>query len=345
MSHEHSPLIVGIPGSDLGPAELELLKAVRPVGVILFGRNIVSAPQVRELTTAIRELPGAPFLSVDLEGGMVNRLAALWGTLPSAQRAGSAGRKAVRAVGEAAGAACRRLGIQLDLAPVVDLSTPGGLLAAQGRCLADDPERVGTLAVVLLEGLHHWCVGGCVKHYPGLGAVAEDTHETLPTLDLTSDELAPHELPFRLTAERAGVVMMAHVRVPGIGDPNLPASLDPALVERAASLPGKPTIFSDDLDMGALTAFGSLSQLAEAALRAGSHGLLVCNSWKELPAVAEHLREVAEHRPGFRARMEEAVARLVTLSRDLCRAFAAEPAPDDETVAQLWEQARKEAEP
>jgi beta-N-acetylhexosaminidase len=345
VSHEHSPLIVGIPGPHLGPEEIEVLEAVRPVGVILFGRNIVSTAQVRDLATGVRELSGDPFLAVDLEGGMVNRLAALWGTLPSAQRAGAAGRKAVRTVGEAAGAACRRLGIQLDLAPVVDLSTPGGLLAAQGRCLSDDTERVAALAAVFLDGLHSWCVGGCVKHYPGLGTVAEDTHETLPTLDLTPSDLAVSTQPFRLTTEQAGAVMMAHVRVPGIGDPNLPASLDPALVERAASLPGNPTGLSDDLDMGALTAFGTLPELAEAALRAGNHGLLICNSWRALPAVAEHLRDVADKRPGFRARTEEAVSRLVTLSRELCRAFAAEPAPDDRTVAQLWEQARKEAEP
>lgn len=345
MNRDALPLIVGFPGTELDPGDAALLQEVRPAGVILFGRNVLSVPQVTELTRSLRDLPGAPFVAVDLEGGMVNRLAGLWGTLPSPARAGAAGRRAVRALGEAAGAACRLLGIHLDLAPVVDLAVPDGLLAAQGRCFSDDPERTATLAEVFLEGLHSWCVRGCAKHYPGLGPVKQDTHETLPELDLSPEELSRQELPFHRIAGRAGAVMMAHVRVPALADPTLPASLSPAVVERAASLPGGPVVLSDDLDMGALAGFGTLAEAAEAALRAGSHGVLVCNSWAPLPEVADHLRRRAGEEPALRARLEHAVTRLLTLSRDMCRTFAAEPAPDETTVAQLWEQARREAEP
>ncbi len=345
MSRDTLPLIVGLPGTGLDSGAATLLQEVRPAGVILFGRNVLSTPQVTDLTRSVRDLPGAPFVAVDLEGGMVNRLAGLWGTLPSPTRACAAGRRAVRALGEAAGAACRLLGIHLDLAPVVDLAVPEGLIAAQGRCFSDDPERTATLAGVFLEGLHSWCVRGCAKHYPGLGPVGQDTHETLPELDLSPDELARQELPFLRIAGKAGAVMMAHVRVPALAGPTLPASLSPAIVERAASLPGGPVVLSDDLDMGALAGFGTLAEVAEAALLAGNHGLLICNSWEPLPGVAEHLRRRAAEESALRARLEQAVARLLTLSRDMCRTFASEPAPDGATVAQLWEQARREAEP
>ena len=135
--------------------------------MILFQRNIESAGQVRELVSQLVELDPRPFVAVDLEGGMVNRLRPIWGELPSAAAAAAAGRRAVSALGEAAGAACRSLGIHLDLAPVVDLDRPHALMAQQGRCFSADPERVAVLARVFNQGLATWGVRGCLKHFPG----------------------------------------------------------------------------------------------------------------------------------------------------------------------------------
>ena len=342
MNPETLPLLVGIPGAVLTADDRTLLETVRPAGVILFSRNVLHPGQVRDLVRAVRELPWEPLVAVDLEGGLVNRFEALWGALPSPAAAASAGRRAVRALGEAAGAACRALGVELDLAPVVDVSVEGGLLDRQARCFSDDPDRVAALAGVFLDGLHAWGVGGCVKHFPGLGPVPEDTHETLPELPAGAGA-AIHEAPFRAAAEAAGAVMMAHVRTPDAPDPTLPASLDPTAVARAAELPGRPVVLSDDLDMGALAGFGTIPELTEAALAAGNHGALICRSWESLPEVAAHLAGRAHAGSGFRARLEDATARLLTRVRDLRLAFTAEPAPDDETVAQLWERARREA--
>ncbi len=345
MDETPLPLIAGIPGPELDPATAAALTEVHPLGVILFARNVRSPGQVRELAAALEELEPAPLVAVDLEGGAVNRLAGLWGTLPSPARAAASGRRAVRALGEAAGAACRALGIHLDLAPVVDLAHERGLLARQGRCLGDEPERVATLAGVFLDGLEAWGVGGCLKHFPGLGPVPEDTHEVLPELAGDAARIAPHLEPFERLAVRVRAVMVAHVRVPGLGSGELPATLDREVAMRAAALPGGPVVLSDDLDMGALEGVGSLPERAARALGAGCHGLLVCRSLDALPEVAARLRAEAEARPGSRARLEEAVARLDTLRRELRDAAAALPAPDPEAVAQLWERARREAEP
>ena len=342
MNPDALPLIAGIPGPDLTAEDRRLLEASRPAAIILFARNVVSTDQVRELIRSLAELGGEPTVAVDLEGGLVNRFEDLWGPLPSPAEAAAAGRRAVRALGEAAGAACRALGVELDLAPVVDLRVEDGLLARQKRCLAEDPERTTVLAGLFLKGLRAWGVGGCLKHFPGLGAVPEDTHETLPEIPPGGGG-KPHEAPFATLAAQAGMVMMAHVRTPGATDPTLPASLDPAMAGRAAALPGRPVVLSDDLDMGALAAFGDLPDVAEAALAAGNHGLPVCRSWDRLPEIARRLETRAGQESRFRARLGEATTRLLTHFRDLRLAFAAEPAPDDGTVAALWEQARKEA--
>ncbi|NOZ93825.1 MAG: glycoside hydrolase family 3 protein [Acidobacteria bacterium] len=339
------PLIAGIPGPELDDDQRRVLESVRPAGIILFGRNVVTPDQVRELTAALDELEPQPVICIDLEGGAVNRLAGLWGNLPSPSRAAAAGRRAVRALGEAAGAACCALGIHLDLAPAVDLETPEGLLARQGRTLSDDPERAVTLGAVFGEGLSSWCVAGCLKHFPGLGAVPVDTHEELPVLGMDDAGLAVHLAPFEALSESFQLVMMAHVVVPVLGDGERPVSLASAAVRRAAELPGSPVLLSDDLEMGALDAVGGIEDRVVAAIAAGNHGVIVSKQFDRLESIAGRLQAEAAENPRFRQSLENAVTRLGTYQSSLCRASGAVPVPGDATVAQLWEQARREAEP
>lgn len=340
MRTDPLPLVIGIPGTSLSDSEIDVLQRIRPAGVILFSRNIESADQVRALVRQLEVLDPQPFAAVDLEGGVVNRLSAVWGDLPSPAAAAAAGRKAVRALGEAAGAACRRLGIHLDLAPVIDLDRSGTAMSRDGRCLAGDPERVATLALVFNEGLAHWGVSGCLKHYPGLGPVIEDTHVELPILG-DAEPLDPHLEVFERLSEHIPVVMVAHVVAPSLGDPDRPATLSRAVIDRAASLPGSPIVLSDDLEMGALAACGDLPDLVVDAFRAHNHGALVCKAFDRLDEIADHLETTGAEDPAFASRVRELAARLGTLQRDLCRNAAAIPAPDDTTVSQLWEKARR----
>jgi beta-N-acetylhexosaminidase len=337
------PLMVGIPGSRLSDAERDVLERVQPAGVILFARNIVSADQTRALIKQLHDLETPPFVAIDLEGGVVNRLSGLWGDLPSPAAAGKAGRRAVRALGEAAGAACRSLGIHLDLAPVVDLECPGGCLGGQGRCFSDDPERVVVLARLFNEGLAAWGVAGCSKHFPGLGPVPADTHEDLPVLDPGEAGLASQLGVFEALGPDFPAVMMAHVVVPGLGDAERPASLSRTVVEKAAALPGAPVVLSDDLEMGALDGWGGLPERVAAAIAARNHGVLVCKAFDRLDAIMDHLNELATVDSKISTRIAEMAARMGTLRTELHSKAAAVPAPDDTTVAQLWEHARKEA--
>jgi beta-N-acetylhexosaminidase len=322
-----------------------VLEQVRPSGIILFSRNIDTPEQASDLVDSLNELDPRPFVCVDLEGGAVNRLAALWGTLPSPSRAAAAGRRAIRALGEATGAACRCLGIHLNLAPVIDLEHPEGLIARQSRTLSEDPERVATLARVFAEGLAAWCVSGCLKHFPGIGAATLDTHLELPVVELDAADMERHLGVFAALSDTIPIVMVGHVVVPSLGDPERPASLSPTIVDRAASLPGSPVVLSDDLEMDALAAWGDLPERVVAALSARSHGALVCKAFDQLELIRDTLDHAVTSDPGFATRVRATTARLGTLRRDLCRTTASVPAPDAATVEQLWERARREAEP
>ncbi len=343
MTSDMLPIVVGIPGPVLLDEEREVLERVRPAGVVLFDRNIRNPDQVRDLTASLRDLEPEPFICVDLEGGRVNRFTALWGRLPAPARSARAGRKAVRALGDAAGAACRALGVQINFAPVVDLAVDGGRLTSEERCWHEDPERVRTFAEVFAKTQANWCVSSCLKHYPGLGAVLVDTHHELPVLELGPSALERHLMPYLGLAEAVGAVMVGHAITPALGDEDRPASLSPKVIEHARALPGGPVVLSDDLDMGALTPIGSLEELALSALRSGVHGVLVCRSFGKLESIASAIRDAVDGEPSLRIRVNEATSRLGTLRRELCRTGGSVPAPDDATVSQLWQQARTEA--
>jgi len=343
MKRTNLPLVIGLPGTTVADDDMSLLERVRPAGVILFSRNIETPEQTRKLVSDLEDLDPRPFVTADLEGGMVNRLSALWGDLPKPAEAASAGRRAVRTLGEAAGAACRSLGIQLDLAPVVDLDCPGGCLSGQGRCLSSDPDRVVVLARIFNEGLGKWGVSGCSKHFPGLGPVPADTHEELPVLELDQEELSHQLSVFEELGTEFPAVMVAHVVAPGLGDAERPASLSRTVVEQATILPGSPVVLADDLEMGALSDWGDLPERVVTAIHARNHGILICNACDRIEEIANHLEGIAEADPAITSRLAEMNARMGTLARDLQQRAAAVPTPDDETVEQLWEQARREA--
>lgn len=343
MIAESMPMVVGLGGTTLGSEERQTLERLQPAGVILFTRNIATAEQTRALVASLKELEPRPFVSVDLEGGIVNRLSPLWGDLPAPAEAAAAGRRAVRALGQAAGAACRNLGIHLDLAPTVDLECPDGCLAGQDRCFSKDPERVTVLARIFNEGLGEWGVAGCAKHFPGLGPVPTDTHKELPVLDPGPEVLDRQISVFEELGTVFPVVMVAHVVVPGLGDAERPASLSPVVIDRATTLPGSPVVLADDLEMGALDGWGDLPERVVAALQARNHGVLVCNAVDRLDDICDYLTARAASDSTLSTRVTEMSARMGTLRRDLCQRSAAVPAPGDETVEQLWQQARREA--
>jgi len=172
------------------------------------------------------------------------------------------------------------MGFDIDLAPVVDRLLPGAserILA--DRAAASDPDSVARAANDFLDGLREAGTGGCVKHFPGLGRADLDTHKELPRIP---DDPRQEELdlaPFVATMENAGAVMISHAA----GPDGEPASLSRAkahdLLRERLGFAG--AAFSDDLEMGALQAFGGLPERCASAARAGCDLLFVCSRISE----------------------------------------------------------------
>jgi beta-N-acetylhexosaminidase len=320
-------LMVGFDGT-AATAELEdFVEALCPGGVILFARNVSPPTGLAALVSRLQAASirgcGLPLLvAVDQEGGPVARLREPFFSLPGQVRLGEmaealgeeAAREAAYLAAVQIGSEMAAVGINLDLAPVLDVCTRQDSAAAN-RCFSHLPERVAMLGAATVRGLQDGGVAACAKHFPGHGDTAIDTHRDLPVVEHDLPRLEAVELvPYRAAIE-AGVaaVMTTHIVFSGL-DPALPATLSgpvvTGLLRERLSFGG--LVLSDDLQMGAIAKRWGLAQAAELALRAGCDQVLVCNMLgRDDPlALAAHLAEIAEDDAELAARIEESAARV-----------------------------------
>ncbi len=289
-------LVVGFEGLEPDASVQDLLREVRPGGIILFRRNLAGPEQTARLTRALRRLyTPPPFVAVDQEGGRVSRLSPPFPDLPAAARLGALEMASVaRWFGALTGRGLRALGFQLDYAPVVDLSAPERQDGIGDRAFASGADQATERAGQFLAGLEEAGVEGCLKHFPGLGGAPADTHETLPRMPVDPSAREEALVPYRRLREQAPMVMVAHAHYPDLsGEKPLPASLDPGVVSgllrRDVGFGG--VIVSDDLEMGAVVERGPFADVALAAAAAGNDQLLVCHRPDRIHAAWEALRQ------------------------------------------------------
>jgi len=283
-------IMAGFEGAAPPPALVERVRAGRVGGVILFGRNIESAAQALDLTFALqraaaRSRRGVPLLvAIDQEGGRVSRLSPDFTRFPAARAFGRIGdRGLAREAARATGAELRAAGVNLNFAPVLDLLTNPACAVIGDRAYGADPALVGEMAAAVIRGLQAEGVAACAKHFPGIGDMAPDPHETLPVSGLSLEDLRRRELlPYReafnprLPSGGAAAVMAAHAVYTPI-DPERPASGSPRIIGGLLreEMRFRGLAVTDDLEMGAI------ADPAEAALdsiRAGADIALICHS-------------------------------------------------------------------
>jgi beta-N-acetylhexosaminidase len=244
-------------------------------GVTVFGLNIAGPAQLADLTARLRSAATEPLIAIDEEGGDVTRIGHLVGSrYPGNAALGAVDDVALtRAVYQALGADLAALGINVDLAPSVDVNTAADNPVIGTRSFGADTDLVARHAAAAVTGLQAAGVAACAKHFPGHGSTRIDTHDTIATVDVSPQVLARRDLPPFTAAIAAGVraVMPGHLRVPQLtGD--LPASLSPAaqtgLLRGELGFAG--VIVSDALEMRAVSGPFGIAEAAVLAVAAGT---------------------------------------------------------------------------
>jgi beta-N-acetylhexosaminidase len=279
--------VFGLSGPELADPERRLLVALRPLGILLSKQNLLSAPQAASLLEALRGLYSpAPLLFVSQEGGSEDPIGPLLGTpCASAAACAAAGTDRVHENAYLMGRAARRLGFDVDLAPVVDLAQPGtGAVVLEGRCFGFHAEDVVLAGMMFLHGLARAGLATAVKHFPGLGRAARDTRVARPVVDAHDVDLMVTDVaPFAKLARGADAVVVGHAAYPGFTGDDTPASFSPKLLGMLrGAVRYEGVSLADDLLKGALD--GALPERAERAARAGCDALLVSaksETWEE----------------------------------------------------------------
>lgn len=283
---------IGIPGPEIDGPTRELLDEIQPGGICLFARNIRERIQTRELLDSLRDaLPLMPLLSVDQEGGLVDRLRRIMTPMPAANKLRSADDAA--RLGAIVGETLRILGFNMDFAPVVDVIDPTRERFSNGlhsRAFGNSKEDAFELASAFLDSMQDAGCLGCLKHFPGLGASEVDSHMSLPEVSISEDEFTGTDLyPYKrmLANTNAEAVMVAHASYRNVGlqeaDQNgklLPSSLSPAIISRLLrdELGFEGLVLTDDLEMGAIIENYGMGEACRMAVHAGADMLAICNS-------------------------------------------------------------------
>ncbi|MGB7404175.1 MAG: beta-N-acetylhexosaminidase [Pacificimonas sp.] len=280
-----TPIIFAMSGLTLTPDERALFRDADPAGYILFARNIDTPDQVRALTEELRSLSGnakTPIL-VDQEGGRVQRLGPPhWPVHPPAKVFGNAwlaapmtAIEAARYHAQAIGNELKAVGIDTDCLPLLDVVTPGAHEVIGDRSFGPDQMMVAALGAAIMEGLREARVTPIMKHVPGHGRAAADSHAELPVVTATREELATDIYPFE-RLNRCPMAMTAHVRYDAIDTENCASLSSKVIAEVIRDEIGfDGLLMCDDLTMSALD--GSLSDRMAAALRAGCDCVLHCS--------------------------------------------------------------------
>ncbi len=302
--------ILGCAGPHLTPDEAAFFREAAPWGFILFARNIETADQIRALTADLRDAVGrdAPIL-IDQEGGRVQRLqpplARGWPPpLDQVRDAGAGAERSMYLRYRLIADELRGLGIDVNCAPLVDVATDATHPFLRNRCYGTDPGVVARIGRAVATGLLAGGVLPVVKHIPGHGRGAVDSHLGLPATDASPDDLAEQDFaPFAALSDLP-LAMTAHM-VYSSFDPTRAATVSPRMIDLIRNEIGfGGLLMTDDLSMEALG--GTMTERTRASLAAGCDLILHCNG--DLAEMQEIAAEAGVLDGDTRARADAALS-------------------------------------
>ena len=280
-------LLVGFYGANpSSPSARLLARQVRrgQVGGIFFvSQNIGSTEEVTALLRLFRAGGAKPLLAIDHEGGVVQRLGEAHGftRLPSAREVATSLTIAeARELYAIAGRELAALGFTVNLGPVVDVDDPDNeAIGVFGRAYDTEPDRIAAYAEAFVDGFAEAGITCVVKHFPGHGRAAGDSHHGPADISTTWAEEELEPFARLIDAGRAPVVMTGHLRLDAIAPDGAPATISSAIVGGLlrGRLGYRGVIATDDLDMGAVSRILGRKQAVVQAIRAGNDLLMIKN--------------------------------------------------------------------
>jgi len=313
-------IMLGFYGSSDMPEEVdELMREYRIGNLFLFGWNIDTFSQTKRLTDNLQDnnYSRLPLLiGTDVEGGNVVRFK--WDRWPSSAQ--SLGRRnnpeEVRAQYKKFGDYLTDSGININFAPVLDISSHPDSTFLGKRMFGGDPEKVAPLVSEAVIGLHEGNIAATGKHFPGHGDTATDSHSSLPVMHSTYEEMQQHELvPFQAAIDSGlDAMLVGHLSYPEVDSENM-ASLSYTFITEILreDMGFEGVVFSDDIRMGAVTRNYTAGEAAVRFIEAGGDIVLCGKFIDKQRDVCESIMAAVESGRISRERLEESVRRIIIL--------------------------------
>jgi len=249
-----------------------------------FPRNIINPRQTKQLITELQKKSKIPlFITIDVEGGLVNRLKPKYGFMevPSAEDLGKGTPQETFQTAKALGKELKGLGINFDFVPVVDLNInpQNPVIGKLGRAFSADPQTVISHAASFINGLKENHIISSIKHFPGHGSSTADSHQGM--VDITNTYQAEELMPFQELIKKniAPTVMVAHTINKNL-DQQYPATLSKNTIQKTLKelLKFQGVVVCDDLSMGAISKNYGLEEAAVKMVEAGCDLIIISNN-------------------------------------------------------------------
>ncbi|MBC7088320.1 MAG: beta-N-acetylhexosaminidase [Tissierellales bacterium] len=289
-------LIIGLDGLELNQNERDLLKEYSFSGIIFFNRNIESKEQFINLINDLKSINADKipfFLSIDEEGGRVERLNLFYESIPSMGVIGEYNDiKLSYEVGRVLGDKLKTFGLNMNFAPVLDINSNPKNPVIGDRSFGNNPEVVSILGQEIYKGITKQGVISVGKHFPGHGDTIKDSHYELPVINKSLSELEEMELKPFIYNINSGLdaIMVGHLLLPELSDK--PSSLSREIINDLlrVKLNFEGIILSDDMTMGAITEEYNLEDAILQFFIAGGDIALVCHDNSEIKDIIEYIK-------------------------------------------------------
>ncbi|WP_017416563.1 beta-N-acetylhexosaminidase [Clostridium tunisiense] len=315
-------IFAGVSGTTMDTGAQKLINQLHVGGIIFYKNNFENPTQTVELVNQIKAENSSNiplFLGVDQEGGRVIRLPGALTNFPPNKQIGEVNNSEFSyKIGRLLGYELKEFGLNLDFAPVLDINSNPNNPVIGDRSFGNNLEIVSKLGIETMKGIQSQKVIPTIKHFPGHGDTAVDSHLELPIVNKTLKELMKLELiPFkRAMDEGAEVVMVAHMLIPKL-DKNNPASMSKVVMTDVLrkQLGFTGVIITDDMTMGAIVEHFDIGKAAVESVKAGSDIILVGHGYDNVEKIQSALKSAIEKGEISQQRINESVERIIKLKR------------------------------
>ncbi|HEY2491828.1 MAG TPA: beta-N-acetylhexosaminidase [Paenibacillus sp.] len=314
-------ILTGVEGTELDARAKQMIAEEKVGGIILFSKNISdlkgTVKFIKDLKQANADNPVPLFMSVDQEGGRVSRMPKELLSIPSNGRVGKTNNAVLaETMGKLLARELLLTGFNVDFAPVLDVNSNPNNPVIGDRSFGNSASQVTKLGIAEMKGLRSEGVIPVVKHFPGHGDTAVDSHLDIPVVNKTLEQLKKLEwVPFEAALkEDVEAVMVAHILFPKL-DPDKPASLSNVIIgqQLRGELNYKGVVITDDLSMGAIMKNFDLHDVTIDTVKAGSDILLVAHSYDRAKLIFDTLMHSVKDGTISESRIDESVYRILSL--------------------------------